>query len=59
MKSKKEASLGVWRFATVYALFLLMLLLTTAIIFLQAIRKISVKQPSTETEAVYVYLPQE
>lgn len=59
MKAKKEGSRGAWRFAIFYAICLLFLLLATTQVLLGALRQSAEKKLPSETEEVYVYLPQE
>ena len=59
MKAKKDDSRGAWRFAMVYAICLLILLLATIQFLLGALRQSSSTQVSIEPEEIYVYLPQE
>ena len=56
---KKKVHRGVWRFAILYTLVLLVMFSGTTIILLRALRKSAEQPPITETEEVYVYLPQE
>ena len=56
---KKKVHRGVWRFAILYTLVLLVMFSGTTIILLRALRKSTEQPPITETEEVYVYLPQE
>jgi len=56
---KKKVHRGVWRFAILYTLVLLVMFSGTTLILLRALRKSAEQPPIAETEEVYVYLPQE
>jgi len=58
-ETKKKAPRGGWRFAVLYSLFLLIMFSATTVILLRALRKSAEQPPVTETEEIYVYLPQE
>ena len=59
MKAKKEGARGAWRFAVIYAICFLLLLIATTQMLLGALRKSAKEQVPSEPESIYVYMPQE
>ena len=58
-KTEKKAPRGAWRFAVLYTLLLIVMFSATTVILLHTLKKSTDQPPKSETEEIYVYLPQE